>query len=74
MAGSNNAMTDREIAAYLRGATRDKLVIGWKPVAGKWIVNTLGGCGPAWERAEVLKYVWMLAEAGVEPEFVRHDP
>jgi hypothetical protein len=64
-------MTPREIRAYLRGATRGRLVRGWyfygPADALRWVVNPCEGASDDWSHDEAVGYCQMLRAAGVEP-------
>jgi len=64
-------MTDREIRAYLRGATRDRVLSGWyhyeRLDAREWIVSTPIAGARIYDQAGVEDYCRALASAGIEP-------
>ena len=64
-------MTDREIRAYLRGATRERVLSGWyhyeRFEEREWIVSTPFTGAQVYDQAGVEDYCRALASAGIEP-------
>lgn len=69
-------MTDREIRAYLRGATAAKVLSGWySPVLGSvYIVSPPGSDTQTFFFWEAITYCEMLRESGVVPVYRESEP
>jgi hypothetical protein len=67
-------MTPREIRAYLRGATRGKVLRGWyfygPADALRWVVTPTEGSSGDFSHDEAAGYCQMLDAAGVTPALV----
>jgi len=68
-------LTDRTIADYLRGATSEGVIEGWYhtgPLAANdWVVNSRLTGAQQYSRAEIIGYVSMLKEAGLDPRPIK---
>lgn len=64
-------MTDREIRAFLRGATRDKILTGWQGPHHRrsYTISPVVGDAREYLFSQVLDYVRLLKQAGVLPMF-----
>lgn len=73
-------MTDRDIRAMLRGATRDKVIFSWKvigdaTIAPLYYVNVWPNPPiPPKTRGEAVEYCRALAAQGVEPMYLDSEP
>jgi hypothetical protein len=65
-------MTATEIRAYLRGATRGKVLSGWyfygPADALRWVVTPSDGFSGDYSHDEAVRYCRMLHAAGVTPQ------
>jgi hypothetical protein len=64
-------MRDDTIDAYLRGATRDRVLVGWYAYgpeeARRWVINPGIGLSRTMDRSESERYVEGLWADGVVP-------
>ena len=64
-------MSDTDIRAMLRGATRAKVLFGWCPYDWDgetyWVVSPPAARASTYNTAEAVDYCRMLSASGVEP-------
>jgi hypothetical protein len=66
-------MVDRDIRAWLRGATRARILVGWYTYGfgamRKYVINPAYLETSTYTASEVSSYCAMLREAGIEPVY-----
>jgi hypothetical protein len=66
-------MDDRDMRAYLRAATGERLIEGWYHYDGvdgrHWVVNAIDGPTSTYDSVAVADFCGMLKSAGVEPRY-----
>lgn len=61
-------MSDKQIAATLRTAVKQGLIVGWyRPAPSSWVINTQVNGARVYTPAEVHKYCLMLDRACTGP-------
>jgi hypothetical protein len=71
-------MADRDIRAWLRGATRARILTGWYAYGfgamRRYVISPEGVDTSTYSAHEVSRYCSMLREAGIEPVYRDSEP